>query len=967
MNRSFFCILSCYMLAPISFFSQVKVVTDENQNYKKQFILIKPLEDQSKYQVDKETFIEGTYWNSVTKKSVKISGEKISAYYGYIDDSHFENTGLFQVKKYGSEANTSLMDAEGNLLSPINPNNHFTIDTVGERIYNIIYDNKKLYPEKRIEVYDFDMDLISSVTSNDLDVSNIQFQSLTQPSFIFAKHSEGILILNKNCELICRFNNTESVKYRKIKSFKSGFGLLEYDTLGYVYDKIINNNGVIVFQNSRTSIKRIDKDTFESYDFEKKENAIINIQSLDIIDMDVFKSEFKDFESYSKFKDIYIATYKNDNSKNGLKSNKALIFKNKSVEKILIPYLDENYRIPSFRVSDTHKFLNSRGEIVTNMNLVKTNEGQVFLIDKYGELIRMKKDITFISFRRLSKINYKSFDSLFVYKIDKDFYFFNPMSTENKIIGPFLSVSEYNTDSEGIFKPCYLLYGPNNTSILKLKNSHWTIEDFSTTQIVKTNDEGQQGVWDQNLEDWIILPRYFIINQFNGAFFCKNRNNGRFTVFNSKGLRLVDNILGYKLWSENKNYSNDQNLIEIYSALKTCKMESGKIKSYVSSRFYGLIDSQQIIAQPNFEFLCALPGTNYFACFQTHCNENKSFIFALNGRKIHQSNEYFISYDKRELTFKKCSFIVNPKTNYYEILNSNKNLHQLVNLEEKETFEFVDVRVNNQKNNRISVPTDNVSGTNAKPNIDHYSIDGYTLTKYIKISDVPALQDKLTEFTSTFHKIDFSNASNRWIFREHNIPGYIVVRGYLKEDYYFNQKAIKIIYEYLSGFGYDYFTDEVLIDLPMNDKRNLRECKKTYTRNETIECPNCSYWTDKQRENFPCTKCRNKREISTGKVITGTCPSCNGKGYYYYSDENKQWSEVKEYYQNNQIIKPKLGFDAGGNSSDLKWKGMNGGTYFITKTENGLKYDGLGSYISASDKIISKYDFVQVSFQRRIK
>ena len=92
-------------------------------------------------------------------------------------------------------------------------------------------------------------------------------------------------------------------------------------------------------------------------------------------------------------------------------------------------------------------------------------------------------------------------------------------------------------------------------------------------------------------------------------------------------------------------------------------------------------------------------------------------------------------------------------------MNSNKNLHQLVNLEEKETFEFVDVRVNNQKNNRISVPTDNVSGTNAKPNIDHYSIDGYTLiNSNITVTDFEGISPESKY--NTWLSGDISNLSD---------------------------------------------------------------------------------------------------------------------------------------------------------------------------------------------------------------
>ena len=78
--------------------------------------------------------------------------------------------------------------------------------------------------------------------------------------------------------------------------------------------------------------------------------------------------------------------------------------------------------------------------------------------------------------------------------------------------------------------------------------------------------------------------------------------------------------------------------------------------------------------------------------------------------------------------------------------------------------------------------------------------------------------------------------------------------------------------------------------------------------------------------------------------------------------------EIKEYYKYNQVIRPDLGFNGGVRYSDLKWKGLKSGTYFIYQTDLGLEYNrfGTGSFID-KDETVSKYDFVQIAFQRKIK
>ena len=46
---------------------------------------------------------------------------------------------------------------------------------------------------------------------------------------------------------------------------------------------------------------------------------------------------------------------------------------------------------------------------------------------------------------------------------------------------------------------------------------------------------------------------------------------------------------------------------------------------------------------------------------------------------------------------------------------------------------------------------------------------------------------------------------------------------------------------------------------------------------------------------------------------------------------------------------------------------MEEGTYFIYQTDLGLEYNRFGTSILDKDDRVSKYDFVQIAFQRKVK
>ena len=73
-----------------------------------------------------------------------------------------------------------------------------------------------------------------------------------------------------------------------------------------------------------------------------------------------------------------------------------------------------------------------------------------------------------------------------------------------------------------------------------------------------------------------------------------------------------------------------------------------------------------------------------------------------------------------------------------------------------------------------------VSGQSTKePRLEHFTTDGYELTKYIKVSETPYLMNKLTEFKK-FHHTGYTNyTKERITCKEDDIPGYIL-RNYMR-------------------------------------------------------------------------------------------------------------------------------------------------------------------------------------------
>ncbi len=82
---------------------------------------------------------------------------------------------------------------------------------------------------------------------------------------------------------------------------------------------------------------------------------------------------------------------------------------------------------------------------------------------------------------------------------------------------------------------------------------------------------------------------------------------------------------------------------------------------------------------------------------------------------------------------------------------------------------------------------------------------------------------------------------------------------------------------------------------------------------EKLTCDNCSYWTDEQKKNNPCSKCRNSREI-IGKTLSGNgtnntgfsaspCGARTESGLFYKRDtEMVFWSKTNSEKSANKII-----------------------------------------------------------------
>ena len=207
-----------------------------------------------------------------------------------------------------------------------------------------------------------------------------------------------------------------------------------------------------------------------------------------------------------------------------------------------------------------------------------------------------------------------------------------------------------------------------------------------------------------------------------------------------------------------------------------------------------------------------------------------------------------------------------------------------------------------------------VSGQSQKePSLEHFTTDGYELTKYIKVSEIPYLMNKLTEFKK-FHHTGYTNyRKERITCKEDDIPGYILRKeryfDYDKREniddtrYYYNSKAIDIIYDYLSKFGYSYFDHEIIIDLEWNNKEVKESCAKTYQQYDRKTCPNCNgesrfidnsdkYSTESRSVMQNCTSCdrtfrfrvwnwksRGWKTPYEKKLGYEKCGGCSGYGF----------------------------------------------------------------------------------------
>lgn len=87
-----------------------------------------------------------------------------------------------------------------------------------------------------------------------------------------------------------------------------------------------------------------------------------------------------------------------------------------------------------------------------------------------------------------------------------------------------------------------------------------------------------------------------------------------------------------------------------------------------------------------------------------------------------------------------------------------------------------------------------------------------------------------------------------------------------------------ILYQYWGGYGKG---GGHLKMSPITTKIKKTRIVGGYYETKYIPCSNCSYWTDLQRKNTPCSQCKNKggKTINTGKYIPK-------KTEIYYEEEN---------------------------------------------------------------------------------
>lgn len=550
--------------------------------------------------------------------------EPISSFYSFIDSKYFNASNYFIYhNKYGYEFDVGLLNSKGEVALPSDPRVEIFIDTSSR----LIYRQFKNYREVEligIEVLNLDLEVLNYFEqAKHKKVYYSPNRGLQSDAYrIKLKHRNGIDLYNKRLDFIEGFQDSEQFKYKGISKFINGYATVACDSAGYDYVILIDILGNIVFRQSNSEVRRLNANEFRLYSYEKDETTLLKIEN-GLIRKYPCTSQFKDYEYEISSSSICLGT--NWESK---RYKTSLIRKNTSCgEEILIEEIDDDVNIQEFSISKNHYVHDSKGGMLSKFRYCKDINGDLYAIDKYDQLIPFQKRLWPINFYRLRTSDYHSFDSLWVYSLDGEYFCFNPQNPNKSLrtLGPYQSISLFNSLSYR--DPKFVLTKRSGeTDLLYMDSDHWYLKSNSR-ELYVFQLNNLLGVKSNRGSRIIIQPEYEQIDEFHNLLFCKKPGDNFFQVFNREGLALVNDIYEYQsnIWS-NTICSDDERRVIVKSAF---------------TKKYGLIKDEVLFLPAEFDYFVELPNGKW-AC---HIYNRVSFVLNQDGTVFNQSDDYYIAYN----------------------------------------------------------------------------------------------------------------------------------------------------------------------------------------------------------------------------------------------------------------------------------------------------------------------------------
>jgi len=694
----------------ISAKAQYLVVKDETQDYKKRFCLVDTSSDAQTEEQFGHAVVTGSHMEA-NRNFITATGARKSDYYAYVDAKYSKASGLFLLNsRYGySDSYQGIVNSAGEVLLKPYADASFIIDTIASRVYRRIYNYDKGGFIK-LEVYDYQMNLINAVTEQSLGyqpVMNGSVEMVTWPlvfipmqEIIQIKHSQGVMMLDKDLNKIHDYRNNGTTEYSKIRDFNNGFGVLEVDINDSGHNVLIDAAGRVIFDDRRSRIERTSPFTFESYNFNSKQTKTLiqegngfrisncdnPFSSSNAVKTNIFKKQ--PFE-------LMIGRFTKDKLPPGNEHEYALYRKIGCDAQILISDIDDDTDFQHVQISASHGFRNSKGALMTEFYLFEDTNGNLFFIDEYLEVQPMETQFELIEYRTKKNNFMGNFNPIWLYKINEDFFAFNPSSEDptNELFGPFQSISRVETHSYSVGKAVYLMHDEEfHTTRLELgSNDAWTTRQvfFSTT--TRKGSNNKQGVWEEATQSWVISPEYDLVHHFNGHYFAQNSETTKYDVYTENGILLHKDIRNYSTWYVQTSIGHPKGIADngsgmtstpftlIQQKLKVCRNDAGRITSYIHSDFDGILFGNGRSIPPDFNLYRLQDG--YTAGFRDFCDEIESFVWDIEGKVVWHSWDHYVTYDTRSKQYILKNFIVDPTTNLYTEVKKSDSLKGLITLQ----------------------------------------------------------------------------------------------------------------------------------------------------------------------------------------------------------------------------------------------------------------------------------------------